>query len=106
MVLKSMYHGRSLKKPYHTNVVKKVTKIVFPKHYLESGTLLKKRTALTSKCCHKNRFFLVNFKNNCGYMVFNNLAKFIYKDTDQKDIFCAAAFYSGLEQVVTYHFSH
>ena len=88
MVLKTIYHRKSTKRPHHTNVVQNVEVYVCRKKFssfvlIQTIYWIKELNWFPSVTTEIN-FCWPRLRNICQGMVFNYLSQFLYKDTETK----------------------
>ena len=85
MVLTTIFHGKSTKRPHHNNVVQNVAIYVcwktFPPFVLMQTLYWAKELNWLSSVATEINLCYPTLRTNCHCMVFNYLPQFLYKDT-------------------------
>ena len=88
MILITIYHGKSTKRPHHTNVAQNVVIYLCFKEKLsiicaDPDTLLNKTTELIPSVATEINFYWTKLRDNRHGVVFNCLLQLLYKDVEQ-----------------------
>ena len=114
MVLITIYHGKSPKRPHHTNVAQKVAIYIcrkkFPSFVMIQTLYKTKELNWFPIIATEIIFFWPTLRSNCHGMLFTYLPQFLYKDTEQNwyiDILTywvfAAGRYLPFPLLITFH---